>query len=75
MWSNVYNNALKRWHEITWKFNSATFGARWGLNKQFVNTYLNVDGSRFTDQAGYDELLFVDEMKNRDPRLSQTVRG
>ncbi len=75
MWSNVYNNALKRWHEITWKFNSATFGARWGLNKQFVNTYLNVDGSRFTDQVGYDELLFVDEMKNRDPRLSQTVRG
>ena len=75
MWANVYNNALKRWHEVTWKFNSATFGARWGLNKQFVNTYLNKDGSRFTDKPGYDEILFVDEMKDRDPRLSQTIRG
>jgi len=75
MWANVYNNALKRWHEITWKFNSATYGSRWGLNKQFVNSYLNSDGSRFTDKSGYDELLFVDEMKGRDPRLAQTVRG
>ncbi len=75
IWANVYNNALKRWHEVTWKFNSATYGARWGLNKQFVNTYLNADGSRFTDKSGYDELLFVEEMTGRDPRLSQSVRG
>ena len=75
MWANVYNTALKRWHEITWKYNSATFGARWGLNKQFVNTYLNTDGSRFTDKPNYDQILFVDEMRNRDPRLGQTVRS
>lgn len=75
MWSNVYNNALKRWHEITWKFNSATYGARWGLNKQFVNTYLNADGTRFTDKAGFDEILFVEEMQGRDPRLAQTIRS
>ena len=75
MWANVYNNSLKRWHEVTWKFNSATYGARWGLNKQFINSYLNKDGSRFTDKTGYDEILFVDEMKNRDSRLGQTVRG
>lgn len=75
MWSNVYNNALKRWHEVTWKFNSATFGSRWGLNKQFVNTYLQVDGTRFTDKANYDEKLFVEEMKNRDPRLGQSIRS
>lgn len=75
MWANVYNNALKRWHEITWKFNSATFGSRWGLNKQFVNTYLKADGSRFTDTPNFDQLAFIDEMKGRDPRLSQTIRG
>ncbi|MEB2775382.1 RagB/SusD family nutrient uptake outer membrane protein [Algoriphagus sp. D3-2-R+10] len=71
----VYNNALRRWHNITWKFNSATYGARWGLNKQFVNTYLMTDGTRFSDKAGFDELVFVDEMKNRDYRLGQTVRS
>ncbi|WP_057938531.1 RagB/SusD family nutrient uptake outer membrane protein [Algoriphagus resistens] len=71
----VYNNALRRWHNITWKFNSATYGARWGLNKQFVNTYLMTDGSRFSDKEGFDEILFVDEMKDRDYRLAQTVRS
>jgi hypothetical protein len=71
----VYNNALRRWHNITWKFNSATYGSRWGLNKQFVNTYLMTDGTRFSDKQGFDELLFVDEMKDRDYRLAQTVRS
>ncbi|MEB2780462.1 RagB/SusD family nutrient uptake outer membrane protein [Algoriphagus sp. C2-6-M1] len=71
----VYNNALRRWHNITWKFNSATYGARWGLNKQFVNTYLMTDGTRFSEKEGFDELVFVDEMKNRDYRLGQTVRS
>lgn len=75
MWANVYNNALKRWHEVTWKFNSATYGSRWGLNKQFVNTYLNQDGSRFTDIPNFDKIEFVEEMQNRDPRLAQTIRS
>lgn len=75
MLSLVYNNALRRWHNVTWKFNSATYGARWGLNKQFINTYLMTNGSRFTDLPGYDTMVFVNEMANRDHRLSQTVRS
>lgn len=75
MFAVVYNNGLRRWHNITWKFNSVTYGSRWGLNKQFVNTYLMKDGSRFTDKSGYDEMVFVDEMKDRDQRLAQTVRS
>ncbi|MDO5017598.1 MAG: RagB/SusD family nutrient uptake outer membrane protein [Porphyromonas sp.] len=75
MFAIVYNKAFRRWHNITWKFNSATYGSRWGLNKQFINTYLMRDGSRFTDRPNYDEMLFVDEMQNRDPRLGQTVRS
>ena len=75
MFALVFNNALKRWHGLTWKFNSATYGSRWSLNKQFVNTYLMADGSRFTDKAGYDDMLFVDEMAGRDNRLAQTVRS
>lgn len=71
----VYNNALRRWHNITWKFNSATYGSRWGLNKQFINTYLMKDGTRFTEQSGFDEKVFVEEMANRDYRLAQTVRS
>jgi len=75
MWSLVFNNSLRRWHEVTWKFNSATYGSRWGLNKQFINTYMMADGKRFTDIPGYDTMVFVNEMKNRDNRLSQTIRA
>lgn len=64
----------RKWHDLTWNFNSPTNGSRWSLVKQFVNTYLMRDGSRFTEKNNYDEIEFFDEMKNRDPRLSQTIR-
>lgn len=75
LWAVVYNNALKRWHNITWKFNSATYGARWGLNKQFINTYLMTDGTPFTEMPRFAKLPFVEEMVDRDYRLGQTVRS
>lgn len=73
--ASVYNNSLKKWHDAAWWFNSATLGARLGLAKTFVNTYLNIDGTRFTDKAGYDTLQFQDEVKNRDRRLQSTIRA
>lgn len=45
-----------------------------GVTKKIVNQYLMADGSRFTDKAGYETMEFYDEMQNRDPRLSQSVR-
>ncbi|RQO73524.1 RagB/SusD family nutrient uptake outer membrane protein [Pedobacter sp. KBW01] len=41
--------------------------------KDLLLTYLMKDGSRFTDIAGYAQKSFVDEFKNRDPRMSQTM--
>jgi len=70
----VYNNSLKKWHNAAWWFNSATLGARLGLDKKFINTYLNSDGSRFTDISGYQTMEFQNEVKNRDKRLQQTIR-
>ncbi len=70
----VYNNSLKKWHNAAWWFNSATLGARLGLDKRFINTYLNIDGSRFTDLTNYDTMQFVTETRNRDKRLQQTIR-
>lgn len=72
--ASVYNNSLKLWSSLNQYFTSPTLGNRSSLNKQFVDTYLNADGSRFTDQPNFDAIFFVDEMKNRDPRLQQTVR-
>ncbi|MNI24985.1 SusD family protein [compost metagenome] len=41
--------------------------------KDLLLTYLMKDGTRFTDIAGYAQKSFVDEFKNRDPRMSQTM--
>jgi starch-binding outer membrane protein, SusD/RagB family len=71
----VYNNVLRKWHGATQWYNSASAGDRLGLAKRFVNTYLNIDGTRFTEISGFDTLPFQLEMKNRDKRLTQSVRG
>ena len=39
-----------------------------------VNTYLMKDGTAFTDKAGWQEMTFIDEVKDRDPRLAQSIR-
>jgi len=70
----VYNNSLKKWHNAAWWYNSATLGNRLGLAKLFINTYLNRDGSRFTNTPGFDTMQFQNEVKNRDRRLEQTIR-
>ena len=33
------------------------------------------DGSRFTDQPGWETMSFVQEMQNRDPRLKAITVG
>jgi hypothetical protein len=72
--ARVYSNSLKIWSGINQLYTSPTFGNRSSGNKQFVDTYLNIDGSRFTDRAFFDTIFFVNEMKNRDARLQQTFR-
>jgi hypothetical protein len=72
--ASVYSNSLKLYSSLNQYFTSPTLGNRSSLNKQFVDTYLNRDGSRFTDQPSFDTIFFVREMMNRDPRLQQTIR-
>lgn len=48
---------------------------RVGFTRKFINTYLNADGTRFTDKAGYKTMEFKDEIQGRDPRLLQTIRS
>jgi starch-binding outer membrane protein, SusD/RagB family len=61
-------------HDVTLRFSSAGNNTnRWSPTKEFVNTYLCLDGSRFTDKPDYQKTSFIDETKNRDYRLKQTV--
>ncbi len=68
-----YSAALDVYHDANYS-RLSTSSDIIGLEKAFVNTYLMNDGTRFTDRAGYDKIMFVDECRNRDPRLAQTIR-
>ncbi|GGM95963.1 hypothetical protein GCM10010967_31830 [Dyadobacter beijingensis] len=63
----IYSSANRR-------FISPTYGNRPSLTRRFINTYLNLDGTPFTSKAGYETTPFVEEVKNRDLRLKQTIR-
>ena len=67
-----YNNELNCKHGITTWYASPTAGNRLSATKGFVNMYLNLDGTRFTDKKDYNKTEFKDEFKNRDWRLSQS---
>ena len=45
-----------------------------GMTRKMFCTYLMADGTRFTDKEGWQTMSFVDETKNRDPRLGQSIR-
>jgi len=44
------------------------------MTKKLFASYLMTDGTRFTDQAGWQTMDFVTETQNRDPRLAQSIR-
>lgn len=66
-----YNLGLNIVHSVNQHF--LTGGSKPGMNKKIVDSYLMKDGSRFTDQANYQTMVYYDEMQNRDPRLAQTI--
>lgn len=69
-----YSANLQATHNVTQKFVSkGNDTRRWSPTQDFVNTYLNLDGSRFTDAANYDKKTFVENCTNRDYRLQQSV--
>ncbi|SFW41497.1 Starch-binding associating with outer membrane [Sinomicrobium oceani] len=63
----IYNSANRR-------FISPTYGDRPSITRNFVNTYLKLDGTPFTDNPDYEATPFAEEVKDRDLRLQQTIR-
>lgn len=73
LWSREYINGVVM-HPTTWYFNSATSGSCWSMTKDFLNTYLNSDGSRYTDSENYKTNSYCEELnENRDARIAQTI--
>jgi len=72
--AEAYSKALGVKHGLNYTILN-TAGGKIGLEKSLIDSYLMTDGSRFTDQPGYATKTFKEEFQNRDPRLTQTVRG
>ncbi len=68
-----YDRGLNLDNGLYSSFNSPGQG-RIGFTRKFINSYLTSSGARFTDNTGYATMQFKDEVTNRDPRLTQTIR-
>jgi hypothetical protein len=74
MLEEASSQSLAVLNDANWFFTSATYGNRFSFIRTFINTYLNIDGTPFTNVPGYDTMTFVHEMQGRDGRLAQTIR-
>jgi starch-binding outer membrane protein, SusD/RagB family len=74
MLSSICDLTLSVLNDANWYWTSGTYGDKANFSRTFINTYLNLDGTPFTSTAGYQTMLFKDEVKNRDLRLKQTIR-
>ena len=67
-----YNKALNILHNSTF-FTIGNYGNQ-SMTRKMACTYLMDDGTRYTAKEGWQTKEFADEMKNRDPRMAQSVR-
>jgi starch-binding outer membrane protein, SusD/RagB family len=62
-------------HTANWWYTSSTYGVRFSFIRPFIHTYLNLDGTPFTNRPNYETTTFMEETKGRDRRLEQTIRA
>ncbi|MBK7626354.1 MAG: RagB/SusD family nutrient uptake outer membrane protein [Bacteroidales bacterium] len=74
MLASICDLTLNVLNDANWYWTSGTYGDKASFTRTFINTYLKLDGTPYTNDPGYTTQLFKDEVKNRDLRLKQTIR-
>lgn len=74
MLSSCCDITLGKLGDANWWWTSGTYGPRFSMIRTFVNTFLNIDGTPFTDRPEYETMQFYEECQDRDMRLAQTIR-
>ncbi len=74
MLTAISDLSLSILNDANWYWTSGTYGDKASFIRSFINTYLNIDGTPFTSRPGYETMTFMEEVKNRDKRLQQTIR-
>jgi hypothetical protein len=72
--ASVCDLTLAVLNDANWYWTSGTYGDKASFTRTFINTYLKLDGTPYTNDPGYTTQVFKDEVKNRDLRLKQTIR-
>jgi len=73
LYAVTFDGGLGIVHDGNHSWISATWSSTPALTKSFMNTYLMLDGTPYTDQAGYATKPFTEEFINRDHRVAQTI--
>ena len=73
IWHSEYltSEDIKKWHNVTLKFWTATASQKASPTKQLVNMFLKEDGTCITD----DKVSVTKEFEDRDSRLSATIHA
>lgn len=59
-----------------WWYNSSTYGPHLCMSRKFAKTYLNIDGTPYSEmKTDGNYKTFKEETTDRDLRLNQTIRG
>lgn len=74
MLAGICDLTLNELNDANWYWTSGTYGDKASFNRTFINTYLKLDGTPFTATPGWETMVFMDEVKDRDLRLKQTIR-
>lgn len=74
IFGRAYATEYGQVHVAGWHYNSPTTGVKLSPTRHFINTYLMLDGTPFTNIDGYATMVFPDEVKGRDKRLQQSIR-
>lgn len=61
-------------HNGNWLWTSETYGTGLNLIRDFVCTYLQKDGTPYTNRTGWQYEDFYDEFQNRDGRMKASLR-
>lgn len=68
-----YNATLSILHNSTY-YTIGNYGNP-SMTRKMACSYLMSDGKRYTEQTGWETKELKDELKDRDPRMSQSIRG
>lgn len=74
MLATVYSVADGITNGMNRRSTASTLGTPFCPIRQFMNLYLNLDGTRYTDDPSYLTDEFMTEFEGRDKRIAQTIR-